>query len=124
MNGALLDTHVLLWAMFQPDRLSPALRAAVEAARPCKVSAVSVWEIGIKRALGKLPAPPDMVGRIRAVGFDLLPVSAEHAEAAAALPLHHHDPFDRMLVAQAQSEDVPIVTADAKLARYDVETRW
>ena len=88
------------------------------------MSAVSVWEIGIKRALGKLAAPDELLNAIRADGFIELAISWAHAERAGSLAPHHRDPFDRMLVAQAELEQLALVTADAAIAPYDVTTVW
>jgi PIN domain nuclease of toxin-antitoxin system len=83
-----------------------------------------VWEIAIKRSLGKLEVPPELVDEIDDAGFSWLPVAAEHAWAVTELPFHHRDPFDRLLVAQALAERLPVVTRDPQLAGYGVETRW
>jgi PIN domain nuclease of toxin-antitoxin system len=83
-----------------------------------------VWEVAIKRATGKLRAPSQFIPLVLATGVDPLPITIEHAEAAGALPLHHRDPFDRMLVAQAQMEDATIVSADPALRAYDVRVEW
>ena len=84
------------------------------------VSAVSVWEMSIKRSLGKLTAPDNLTGVVEREGFTPLPVTLVHAEQAGLLPLHHPDPFDRMLVAQAQAEGLAIVTGDRNIPRYGV----
>ncbi len=84
------------------------------------MSAATVWEIAIKRALGRLESPPALVSALDRLGFDALAVTASHGELAAALPPVHGDPFDRMLVAQAQLEGLTIVTRDAAIARYQV----
>jgi PIN domain nuclease of toxin-antitoxin system len=118
----LLDTHVLLWALADDPKLTAEARdAIVSDHNVVYVSAASAWEIAIKCALGKLRAPDDLADELEAA--DLLPLSitVDHALAAGALPRHHHDdPFDRMLVAQAQVEDLTIVTADAALKQYAV----
>lgn len=118
----LLDTHALLWWMTDDPALSSAARAAVGASEnEVAVSAASVWELAIKGRAGKLePAPANLLGDLEASGLTLLASTAEHAWAAGALPLHHRDPFDRMLVAQAQLEGYTIVTRDEDLARYSV----
>lgn len=117
----LLDTHVLLWAFNEPEALSSrAHDALVDPTNVVYVSAATVWEAGIKQALGKLRGADDLPARIRAQRFDELPVELEHAAVAAALPRHHGDPFDRMFVAQAQCEGLTIVTRDERLARYGV----
>jgi PIN domain nuclease of toxin-antitoxin system len=84
------------------------------------VSAATIWEIEIKRALKKLSAPEDAVERVDKSGYERLAISLEHAREAGRLPLHHGDPFDRMLVAQARVEGLRLATADARLGRYDV----
>ncbi len=88
------------------------------------VSAVSVWEIAIKRAIGKLPAPDDVIEQIESAGAELLTITARHAHATAALPLHHRDPFDRLLIAQAQMERCSIVSGDGAFPAYDVPVVW
>ena len=88
------------------------------------VSAASVWEIAVKRALGKLAAPDDLLAEVRADGFTELPITADHAMRAGGLPPHHRDPFDRMLVAQAEIDSHTIVTGDQMIARYAVATLW
>ena len=117
----LLDTNVLLWAVREPAKLGRSTRAAVaDPANTVFVSAASPWEIAIKRATGKLiieGAVRDWIGQI---DFRELPITIEHGTAAGALPFHHRDPFDRMLVAQAQLESLTLVTHDAGLRRYDV----
>ncbi len=89
-------------------------------ANSVSVSAATVWEIEIKRSCGRLLAPPDTIEMVRESGFDALAVSFEHAVEAAGLPLHHRDPFDRMLVAQSRLEGLTLVTADRALAEYRV----
>jgi PIN domain nuclease of toxin-antitoxin system len=84
------------------------------------VSAVSVWEIAIKRAMGKLEAPDDVPERIDDAGFERLPVGFDHAEQVGTLPLHHGDPFDRLLIAQALVEGATLVTSDRRIQAYDV----
>lgn len=121
MSRLLLDTHVVLWWMADHPALGAECRARVEAADVVMVSAASVWEIEIKRVLGKLAAPDDIVDDLRSAGFVTLAMDAEHARAAARLPRHHDDPFDRMLVAQAVAERCVLVTADGALAAYDVD---
>ena len=117
----LLDTHALLWAMAEPDQLTERARDMIRDGRnEVLVSAASVWEIAIKRALGRLTAPEGLGAAISAAGFDALPISFEHAELAGSLPTHHHDPFDRMLIAQAQLESLTIVTRDNRFPKYEV----
>ena len=88
------------------------------------VSMASLWEIAIKTALGKLDAPDDLPERVQELGFELLPITPEHAWCVRALPHHHGDPIDRLLIAQAQLERLPIVTADAAFNDYDVAVIW
>jgi PIN domain nuclease of toxin-antitoxin system len=125
----LLDTHALLWAATDDERLSPAAREAVaDPANELLFSAVSAFEIAVKVALGKLDlpeAPATFIGvRVAAFGLQLLPVTVEHAIEAGALPPIHGDPWDRLLIAQARIEDVPILTADSIISRYEVMTIW
>lgn len=114
----LLDTHVFLWAA--EERLAQSSRAALEKADAVVVSAASAWEIEIKRAKRRLELRVDPVWLVDASGFDGLDITFAHASAAGKLPPHHHDPFDRMLVAQAQLEGLTLVSADPAIARYDV----
>lgn len=123
MMRLLLDTHVLLWSLDDPARLRGQARDAIADERnDVFVSAASAWEIAIKRALGKLAAPADLEGGMSQQGFSPLHVTFHHAQVAGALPRHHADPFDRMLIAQAQSEGLMLVTRDARMRQYAVET--
>lgn len=116
----LLDTHALLWWLAD-EELTPAARTAIAAPENVvAVSAASVWEISIKRALGKVQVGDDLLEVVAASGFEALDIGLDHAEVAGALPPHHRDPFDRMLIAQAQSLDLVIVTRDRAFDRYDV----
>jgi PIN domain nuclease of toxin-antitoxin system len=125
VSRLLVDTHAVLWWLADDPALSAVARAAIAdpSADPV-VSAASLWEIAIKRSLGRLTAPDDLPEEIAAAGFDWLPVRPEHAWEVRALPSHHGDPFDRLLVAQARVERLPVITADARFAAYGVETRW
>ncbi len=119
----LLDTHIFLWWNGRPQLIRAAVRdAIIDSANEIYVSAASVWEIGIKRALGKLEFSGKIVRAIRAHRFEVLPISGEHAERAAELPRHHADPFDRLLVAQADLERMLLGTQDAKIRPYPVAT--
>ena len=123
MARLLLDTHVLLRVLSEPESLDPAARTAVEApSNEVFVSAASGWEIALKRTLGMLEAPPMPESGLRKLGFKLLAITFGHAERAGELPLHHRDPFDRMLIAQAQFEGLTLVTRDARIPIYDVAT--
>jgi len=118
----LLDTHVFVWWLLTPERLSGRAREAIaEAGASVYVSAVSAWEIAIKKATGKLDVPGDVEAQIRANRFTPLSISVAHAAATEHLPPHHRDPFDRMLVAQARVEHLTLVTRDAQLGAYGVE---
>ncbi len=117
----LLDTHAFLWWASGGGQLSDRARAIVEdPANDVAVSAASLWEISAKRAARRLRVPDDFRDRLADAAFEPLAITAEHAWAAGALPLHHRDPFDRMLVAQAQLEGFTIVTRDPKVAAYQV----
>ena len=119
----LLDTHVVLWSLTEPQKLRGETREALEDAQnDVFVSAVSGWEIAVKRALGKLEAPDDLEAGVRQQGFLPLHLTFLHAEQAGALPPHHGDPFDRMLVAQAQVEGLVVVTRDARIPLYGIRT--
>jgi PIN domain nuclease of toxin-antitoxin system len=121
----LVDTNALLWWLTDdPDLSATAREALAEPANDVLVSAASVWQIAIKRALGKLTVPDDLLSQIEAQGFGWLTVNAEHAWQVRDLPPHHRDPFDRLLVAQSLVEQMPIVSADPRLAAYGVEARW
>lgn len=117
----LLDTHVLLWALSTPESLSAQARTAIiEPANEVFVSAASAWEIGIKAALGKLRIPADLEEQMQATRFTPLPIEIPAALAVQHLPPHHGDPFDRLLVAQAQRDRLTLVTRDEVLGRYSV----
>lgn len=122
----LLDTQVWLWMLAAPERLSKRTRAlVVSVENELVLSAASAWEIAIKHGLGKLQLPelpetyiPRLMAR---TGVTPLPIHHRHALHVASLPLHHRDPFDRLLVAQAQLEELPILTADPVFRQYDIE---
>ncbi len=123
MLRLLLDTHVLLWALADNARLTAATRATIaDPDNEVFVSAATFWEIAIKRALGRLQTPDNLIAEIALAGLKELPVTFVHGELAAQLPRIHRDPFDRMLVAQAQAEGLILVTEDATVRRYDVAT--
>ena len=115
----LLDTHILLWVMTNDTALSPAARETISKATVVYASAVSIWEVSIKTALGKLKLDQDrFMKALPATGFEPLPLTWEHADAVRRLPAIHSDPFDRMLIAQAVSEPLNLMTADNVLVRY------
>lgn len=125
----LLDTHCWLWMQTAPERFSAESGALVaDPENELLFSAASAWEIAIKYSLGKLPlpsAPADYVpDRMATSVVVALPVVHAHALEVAALPPHHRDPFDRLLIAQARLEQIPLLTADRQLEPYDVELRW
>jgi len=125
----LLDTHGLIWSLTDVTRLSDRARTLLEdPTNRVLVSAVSAWEVAIKVAQGRLilPVPPTQLLDVvtRQLRMEALPISFEHAVAAAALPRIHGDPFDRLLVAQARVLAIPIITADPAISRYEVETIW
>lgn len=125
MIRVLVDTHAVLWWLADDRRLSADARNLIAAPGTTPlVSIASLWEIAIKRSLGKLGAPDDLPERIRENGFSWLALAAEHVWAVADLPDLHQDPFDRALVAQANVEGIPIVTVDPRFAAYGVDVRW
>ncbi len=117
----LLDTHALLWWLTDSDLASAARARIADPDELVLVSAVALWEMAIKRAVGKLEVDGPMIDQLTENGFGPLPISWEHAQRAGALPLHHRDPFDRMLVAQAQAESLTLVTRDPAFDAYEVE---
>jgi len=119
----LLDTHAFLWWDQQLRRLSRPLRAAIaDEANDIFVSAATILEIAIKRATGKLRFDRPIVATVRALGFEMLPVTGGHAEHAGGLPRHHNDPFDRLLIAQAYLEAMVLGTQDRLMRPYRVAT--
>jgi PIN domain nuclease of toxin-antitoxin system len=115
----LLDTHVLLWVMADDSSLSPKVRATIDKAEVVYASAVSIWEVSIKASLGKLKIDQvRFMERLQEAGFEPLNITWEHAAAVRHLPDIHRDPFDRMLIAQAVSEPLRLMTADKVLAQY------
>ena len=124
----LLDTHILLWSLADPRRLPESARDAIEAGEnEVLFSAASIWEIAIKSQLLRAEFGVDtatIIGAAREMRFTELAIGAEHAAAVAALPPHHKDPFDRLLVAQALAEPARLVTADKALAAYSDDLVW
>ena len=118
----LLDTHVFLWWRGIPAELRKEARTAIAEAEIVFVSAATAWEAAIKSSLGRLELPATVEEGVEESGFERLPVTFAHAERVAHLPLHHRDPFDRMLVAQAQVEELTLVTRDEELRVYEVKT--
>lgn len=120
----LLDTHIFLWWRGEPARLAPDVRSIIATTDIVFVSAASAWEAAIKVSLGRLELPDTMESGVLASGFEKLLITFSHAERVAGLPPHHRDPFDRMLVAQAQAEGLTLITHDRLLEPYDVEILW
>lgn len=120
----LLDTHVFLWWRTTSPHLGAEARKAIAQADAVFVSAASAWEAGIKQALGRLELPDRFEAGVEESGFEKLAVTFAHAERAGALPPHHRDPFDRMLVAQALEERLTLVTHDTRLEPYGVRFLW
>lgn len=121
----LLDTHVWLWMLTEPELLGNAIGVVEDGKNQLLLSAVSSWEIAVKYGLGRLelPTPPQVFvpERIRSSGVTPLSIEHSHTLAVAPLPHHHRDPFDRLLIAQSQVEEVPILTADKAFGDYEVE---
>ncbi|HEY9420719.1 MAG TPA: type II toxin-antitoxin system VapC family toxin [Thermoanaerobaculia bacterium] len=120
----LLDTHIFLWWRSEPTRLDSKVRDSIARADLVFVSVASAWEAAIKVSLGRLELPDTIEAGVLASGFEKLLIAFSHAEHAARLPLHHRDPFDRMLVAQARAEGLTLVTHDRLLEPYEVEILW
>jgi PIN domain nuclease of toxin-antitoxin system len=125
----LLDTHVLLWWLFDDLGLSASARTLIaDPGNAVLVSSASAWEIATKHRLGKLPEAEEAVENLprllREARIESMPITVEHALAAGALPGPHRDPFDRMLIAQSRIENLPVVTADPVFAQYSVPVLW
>jgi len=116
----LLDTHVVLWWLDDSPELSDEIKILLDTEPAVHVSAVTPWEIAIKQSVGKLAGPEDLAERVRDSQFTSLPITAGHGVRAGRLPEHHRDPFDRILVAQAQIEGMTLVTRDKWIHAYDV----
>ena len=126
---ALLDTHALLWWLDGDRRLSQRARRLIDNDETAVlVSAASAWEICTKFRLGKLPGAAavatDVTGCLASQGFAQLPITIDHAQRAGSLPGPHRDPFDRMLIAQSQAEDLPLVTIDPVFGQYGIKVLW
>jgi PIN domain nuclease of toxin-antitoxin system len=121
----LIDSHAFLWWGAGSSALGPAARNAIaDPANNGLVSIATVWELAIKSSLGKLPLPDDLETMVMAQGFSVLPIAFHHIRRAGVLPLHHRDPFDRMLIAQALTEGIPVATVDNRFAAYGVQIVW
>ena len=116
----LLDTHSLLWTIFEPDKLSTeAQKIILDQNNIICVSLISLWETSIKRNIGRLNIPA-FFRVVERGGFEMLPLTVPHIEQYQTLPLHHRDPFDRMLIIQAQQQQLIFITRDSKISKYDV----
>lgn len=118
----LLDTHVVLWQLGGSRSIGSAAQQEIRDADEILFSVVSFAEIGVKAALGKLRVPADLREHIAEAGVRILGLAPDHGLAVARLPMHHRDPFDRLLIAQARSERLTVMTADARMSAYDVRT--
>jgi PIN domain nuclease of toxin-antitoxin system len=118
--NVLVDSHCLLWWLADEPLSSPAVAAIHDPRNTVLVSPATIWELEIKAALGTLTVDGDLVESVEASGFEWLPISAGHARAAARLPQHHRDPFDRMLIAQAHADGCTLVSRDTIFGQYAV----
>ncbi len=122
MRAYLLDTHVLLWWLSDPSRLSQKARNAIEDGESAAyISTAAVWEMAIKKAMGRLDFPANLQDVLAKDHIEVMPIALSHALAVADLPMHHQDPFDRMQIAQAKLQDLTILTRDPMFANYDVQ---
>jgi PIN domain nuclease of toxin-antitoxin system len=122
MMKLLLDTHILLWWLTQDRKLSPTETAMItDPDNLVFVSAATAWEIAVKKMIGKLEAPDDLPAALAVNNFLELPITIDHSQKLYHLPLHHHDPFDRIMVAQAMCEGLTLMTRDIKIALYDIK---
>jgi PIN domain nuclease of toxin-antitoxin system len=118
----LLDTHTFVW--WDNDDLPPAVRDRIQSADAVYVSAASAWEVAIKTALGKMTARATFADALDDYGFDPLPITVAHADAVRTLPPHHRDPFDRLLIVQAQVENLTLISRDPVMRLYAVPVAW
>jgi len=125
MRSFLLDSCTLLWASYAPELLSPRAQGIVaNTDNFFTVSHATIWELSIKVARGKLTLPKNFFNEIENAGYSLLPTALKHFDTLRKLPLLHRDPFDRLLIAQSIAEEIPLITCDPEITRYDVETVW
>jgi PIN domain nuclease of toxin-antitoxin system len=123
MMKLLLDTHILIWWLNEASRLSQAeIDLITDLDNFIFVSAATAWEIAVKKMIGKLEAPDDLPVALAVNNFLELPITIEHSQKLYQLPLHHNDPFDRIMIAQAISEGLTFMTRDAKIALYEIRT--
>lgn len=116
----LIDTHIALWWLDASPKLSDEVKELLRTEPEVYMSAVTSWEVALKHSLGKLPGVPGLPERVRDLQFRALPITVEHSIRIGQLPWHHRDPFDRMIVAQAQLEGLTVITRDAWVQKYDV----
>jgi len=122
MTGCLLDTHVLLWWLSDPGKLSDEARAAItDGQNPVYASSAAAWEMAIKKRLGRLDYPANLAEVLAKDHIEVLPITLPHALAVSDLPMHHQDPFDRMMVAQTMIEGLVLITRDEDIGKYDVK---
>jgi PIN domain nuclease of toxin-antitoxin system len=130
VKGSLLDTHALLWMVLDDSRLSRAARSRMQKTDRLAYSAASLWEIALKLSRGSfdftLPHAwhHDLIRELREIGVGRIEIEPEHCRCLQDLPWHHKDPFDRMLIAQAQFEDLSILTADPRFKEYEIKVVW
>lgn len=120
--NVLLDTHIVLWWLADDEKLNSTYREVISSPdNLCYVSAVTIWEISIKAGLGKLRIPENFTGELKKEGFQPLPITWSHCHRVYHLPHHHRDPFDRLLVAQAEEEDLILLSVDEVMRKYGVK---
>lgn len=118
----LLDTHSLLWTVFEPDKLSTeAQKIIIDHNNIICVSLISLWEISIKQNIGRLDIPKEFFEVVSKGGFEMLGLTMDQIKKYRTLPLHHRDPFDRMLIVQARQQKLIFITRDSEISKYDVE---
>jgi len=123
--AVLLDTHALLWVLGEPKKLSEEIRQSFSRAESrLLVSSGTLFELSIKVNIGKLKVPEGFFDRIFEAGFERLPIADVHLKQYRILPLHHRDPFDRLIIAQSIVENIPVITSDHIFKAYDVKTLW
>jgi PIN domain nuclease of toxin-antitoxin system len=121
MMKILLDTHILIWWLSKASRLSQTeIDLITDSDNFIFVSTATAWEIAVKKMIGKLETPDDLPAALAVNNFLELPIKIEHSQKLYQLPLHHNDPFDRIMIAQAMSEDLTFMTRDAKIPLYDI----
>lgn len=120
--GFLLDTHIFIWSLTDPDRLAPRHMDIIAGDERTFISIASLWEIAIKESLRKITMPDGYIAGVESSSTTILPIRPAHIECTRTLPFHHRDPFDRMLIAQALVDDLSILSVDRHFSAYDVAT--